>query len=132
MRQPLDNRDAIDLLVRSFYEKVKKDDLLGDIFNNAENFNWDIHIPIMVDFWETVLLDAAKYKGNTMRKHIELHRRTPLTPAHFERWKQLFYSTLDELFEGPNVKEAHKKVEGIGGLMQHRIQQLDQNGFSFM
>lgn len=130
-KQPLDNREAIELLVNSFYEKVKKDELLGEIFNDAENFNWDTHIPIMYDFWETVLLDATKYKGNTMRKHLELHQRTPLTPEHFDRWKELFYSTLDDLFEGPNVTEAHKRVEAIGGLMQYRIQQLDQKGYSF-
>lgn len=130
-KQKLDSRSAIELLVTSFYEKVKSDDLLGDIFNNAENFEWDVHIPIMVDFWETLLLDTASYKGNTMRKHIELHKRTPLTPALFDRWKTLFYSTLDSLFEGPNVEEARKKVEAIGGLMQYKIQQIDQKGFSF-
>jgi hemoglobin len=130
-KQKLDNRRAIELLVTSFYEKVKSDDLLGDIFNNAENFEWDVHIPIMVDFWETLLLDTASYKGNTMRKHIELHKRTPLKPALFDRWKTLFYSTLDSLFEGSNVEEARKKVEAIGGLMQYKIQQIDQKGFTF-
>jgi hemoglobin len=83
----------------------------------------------MVDFWETLLLDTASYKGNTMQKHIALHRRTPLTPALFERWKSLFYSTLDELFEGENVQKARKRVEAMSGLMQFKIQQSEMKGF---
>ena len=83
----------------------------------------------MVDFWETLLLDTTSYKGNTMRKHLELHRRTPLTDNHFDRWKSLFYDTLDNLFEGPAVAEAHKRVEAIAGLMQYKIGRLDEKGF---
>src|SRR3990170_5031551 len=128
-KQLLDNREAVELLVHSFYVKVKQDDLLAPIFNNAENFQWDTHIPVMINFWETLLLDAATYKGNTMQKHIELHKRHPLTPKHFERWKALFYATLDEFFEGPGVVEAHKRVEAMSGLMQFKIQQSEKKGF---
>ena len=128
-KQLLNSREAIELLVNSFYTKVKQDELLSPIFNNVEFFSWDTHIPVMVDFWETLLLDTATYKGNTMHKHITLHRRTPLTPELFERWKLLFYSTLDELFEGENVVIAHKRVEAMSGLMQFKIQQSEQKGF---
>ena len=128
-KQLLNSREAIELLVNSFYTKVKQDELLSPIFNNVEFFSWDTHIPVMVDFWETLLLDTATYKGNTMQKHITLHRRTPLTPELFERWKLLFYSTLDELFEGENVVKAHKRVEAMSGLMQFKIQQSEQKGF---
>lgn len=128
-KQLLNSREAIELLVNSFYTKVKQDELLSPIFNNVEFFSWDTHIPVMVDFWETLLLDTATYKGNTMHKHITLHRRTPLTPELFERWKLLFYSTLDELFEGENVVKAHKRVEAMSGLMQFKIQQSEQKGF---
>jgi hemoglobin len=121
--------NTIELLVDSFYTKVKQDDLLAPIFNNTEFFSWDTHIPVMVDFWETLLLDTASYKGNTMQKHIALHRRTPLTSGLFERWKLLFYSTLDELFEGENVEKAHKRVEAMSGLMQFKIEQSGQKGF---
>ena len=128
-KQLLNTREAIELLIDSFYTRVKQDDLLAPIFNNAEFFSWDTHIPIMVNFWETLLLGTASYKGNTMEKHIALHRRTPLTPALFDRWKLLFYSTLDGHFEGDNVVEAIKRVEAMSGLMQYKIQQSEQKGF---
>lgn len=126
-KRALDSRAAIQLLVESFYEKVKLDDLLGPVFNNAENFDWDTHIPILVDFWETILLDTASYKGNTMRKHIELNKRIPLTTQHFDRWKELFFSTIDNLFEDTNVHIAKRKVHDIAGLMQYRLQQNASN-----
>ena len=128
-KQLLDNREAIELLVHTFYLKVKQDELLAPIFNNAEFFSWDTHIPIMINFWETLLLDTATYRGNTMQKHIDLHRHHPLTAQHFERWKLLFYSTLDHLFEGPGVIQAHKKAEAMSSLMQYKIQQSEQKGF---
>jgi hemoglobin len=121
MKKAIENRNDIRLLVESFYEKVKKDDLTGDIFNNVLFFKWDTHIPIMIDFWESVLLGAARYHGNTMRVHIELNRKHPLQPAHFERWKQLFFETLDEYFTGPVAEEAKKRVELMEVLMQNKI-----------
>ena len=126
MKKQLDTREDVELLVNTFYSKVKQDDLLAPIFNNAEYFSWETHIPIMVNFWETLLLDTASYSGNTMQKHIALHRRTPLTPQLFERWKLLFYSTLDELFEGDNVTKARKKVEGISGLMRLKLDESEK------
>lgn len=129
MKKSLDSRERIEELVHSFYIRVKADDLLGPIFNNAQNFSWDTHIPIMVDFWETLLLDAAKYKGNTMRKHIELHQRNPLTKEHFDRWKELFYATIDNEFEGTAVNEAHRRVEAMSALMQYKIEESTKKGF---
>lgn len=128
-KQELNTREAIELLVDSFYTKVKKDDLLAPIFNNTEYFSWEKHIPIMYNFWETLLLDTASYKGNTMAKHIALHRRHPLTPELFDRWKSLFYSVLDELFEGPGVAEARRRVEAMSSLMLYKIGQSEKKGF---
>ena|SRR6478672_5776784 len=128
-KQSLNSRQAITILVESFYVKVKADDLLGPIFNNLKNFNWDTHIPVMVDFWEAVLMHSGAYKGNAMLRHIELNRRTPLTAAHFDRWKALFYETLDTLFEGPEVIDAHKRVESMSALIQYKIAESGKKGF---
>jgi hemoglobin len=128
-RQLLDSRENIELLVNQFYTRVKADDLLGPVFNNTENFSWETHIPIMIDFWESLLLGTMKYKGNVMVKHIELHRRTPLRKEQFDQWKKLFYATLDEFFEGVNVAEARRRVEAMAPLMLYKLQQSEQKGF---
>jgi hemoglobin len=129
MKQLLDSHTAIQKLVETFYIRVKADNILGPIFNNAENFSWDTHIPVMINFWETLLLGTMTYTGNPMVKHIELHKRTPLNQAHFDQWKKLFYETLDTHFEGPNVAEAKRRVEAMAPLMLYKMKQSEQKGF---
>ncbi|MBS1532351.1 MAG: group III truncated hemoglobin [Bacteroidetes bacterium] len=129
MKKEIEKRDDIRLLVENFYSKVKNDDIIGEIFNDVLVFRWDTHIPIMVDFWETVLLGAATYKGNTMRVHIELNKVHPLKAEHFARWKKLFFETLDEHFTGRKVDEAKSKVELMEALMQSKIAQSGNPNF---
>lgn len=129
MKKGIENREDIRVLVENFYSKVKKDDMLGPIFNDVLVFRWDKHIPIMIDFWETILLEGSSYRGNTMRVHIDLNKIHPLTPAHFERWKELFFETLDEHFTGDKVVDARKRVELMETLMQTKIAQSNNPNF---
>lgn len=43
--------DDIKHLVNSFYDKVRQDDLLADIFNNKIEDRWPIHLEKMYRFW---------------------------------------------------------------------------------
>lgn len=129
MIKEITTREDITLLVESFYTRVKDDEVIGYIFRDLEHFSWDTHIPVMIDFWCTLLLDEMAYKGNPMIKHIDLHRRTPLTQEHFTRWKHLFFATLDDLFEGERVNEAKKRVEAMEILMLMKIRDCEQQGF---
>jgi len=129
MNKPIENREDIRLLVESFYAKVKQDEIIGDIFNNTLFFSWDTHIPIMIDFWETILLGATSYQGNTMKAHTDLDKKYPLQPAHFERWKKLFFETLDEYFTGDNVTEAKRRVELMAMLISGKIEHSRKPGF---
>lgn len=129
MKRQINSKADIEFLVDEFYKKVKNDEVIGYIFNDVANFSWETHIPIMVSFWETMLLDKVTYKGNPMLTHIELNKKTPLTPAHFAQWKKLFFETLDDNFEGEGVIEAKKRVEAMEGLMLFKIEQSKNKGF---
>jgi hemoglobin len=129
LKKEIANRADIEHLVDAFYIKVKADALIGPIFNDELNFKWETHIPIMVSFWETMLLDEVTYKGNPMLTHIELNKRVPLKPEHFAQWKHLFFETLDENFEGERVAEAKRRVLAMEGLMQIKIAQSINKGF---
>ena len=119
--QNLDSREAIKLLVDEFYKKVSQDDLLGPVFNEVAQIDWDHHLPKMYDFWETVLFGAQKFKGNPMDTHIQLSKHTPLTKPHFDRWLALFTNTVDEHFKGNKAEEAKMRAHSIAGIMQHKI-----------
>lgn len=129
MKKDIETTEDISLLVESFYRKVTDDDLLGLIFRDTLFFNWNTHIPIMISFWETLLLEKSSYKGNTMRAHIELNKKFPLAPEHFEQWKRLFFETLDEHFTGSKVLEAKKRVELMEVLIQTKIAQSNDPKF---
>ncbi|MEM7105811.1 MAG: group III truncated hemoglobin [Bacteroidota bacterium] len=120
-KKNIDSRSDIEMLVDKFYEKVIKDDLLSPIFLSIAQFDWNTHIPVMYDFWETVLFRKGNYKGNPVSKHIALDSKSKLKPKHFERWKFLFFETIDAFFEGSVAQEAKKKVEMMEKLMLFKI-----------
>ncbi len=128
-KTPIQNRKDIELLVDEFYKKVRKDDVLGNIFNEVANINWEKHMPVMYSFWESALLDNMTYKGNAMTAHIALSKKTSIRQEHFTRWKKLFFETLDENFIGEKVEEAKKRAEAMGALMLYKIEQSQNSNF---
>lgn len=125
----IQSREDIQLLINSFYNKVKKDDTIGFIFNDVAKINWEQHLPIMYDFWETLLLEASSYRKNAMEVHYTLNRKVPLEETHFQRWLQLFSATVDELFSGKIATMAKTKAKSIASLMQFNMKQ-DNEGLS--
>ena len=123
----IQSRSDIELLLNTFYEKVKKDDTIGFIFNDIAKVNWEHHIPIICDFWETLLLDATSYTKNAMQVHYALNRIVPLEEKHFHRWLQLFSETVDELFSGDIAVQAKSKAKSIASLMQFKINQQNND-----
>ena len=83
----------IDQLVRSFYEKARKDPSLGPIFE-AHVTNWEEHFIQMTDFWSGNLLGTNRFNGAPMPKHLAVPN---LRPELFEQWLKLFKQTTQEL-----------------------------------
>lgn len=82
--------DDITKLTKVFYATVRKDDLLGPIFNakiGTTDEKWDPHIAHINNFWSNIFLKTGRFKGNPMSKHMGLDG---ITPAHFTRWLELF------------------------------------------
>ncbi|MFT3677116.1 MAG: group III truncated hemoglobin [Chitinophagaceae bacterium] len=117
----IESRADIEHLIDYFYSQVKTDPLLGYIFNDVAKVNWEEHTPVIVDFWETILLDNPVYRKNAMEVHYILHQKTTFTTAHFERWLLLFRSSVQTLFRGPRADLAIKRAEGIAGVMQYKM-----------
>jgi len=109
------------LLVKSFYEKVKIDPVIGSIFTDIARVNWEKHLPVMFDFWENTIFYTGSYSGNPMKSHQNLNRLFPLTKEHFSRWNQLFASTMDELFEGDKAVLAKQRAISISTVMQLKL-----------
>lgn len=79
-------------LVHSFYARVRKDPVIGPIFNNHVT-DWDKHLAQMCSFWSSVALMTGTYHGQPMQKHQPL----PADGRHFDRWLALFEDTANRL-----------------------------------
>ncbi|QNM86447.1 group III truncated hemoglobin [Polaribacter pectinis] len=112
----IETREDISLLVNIFYSKIRKDDLLGPIFNShIPEERWPEHLEKLTDFWETNLFGIAKFKGNPTQKHLNVDRNLNhnTSQEHFGRWLQIWFQTIDEHFEGllaNKAKEASRRM----------------------
>jgi hemoglobin len=123
MKKEIENRKDVQLLVNSFYEKVKADPVIGFIFNDIVKVNWERHLPVMYDFWENTLFYTGNYNGNPMEIHSRLNKLFPLSPRHFQQWTGLFIQTVDELFAGEKAELAKQRAVSISTVMQIKILQ---------
>ena len=121
MKKDLAERFDIERLVTAFYNKVKTDSVIGFLFTEVARVNWTTHLPVMFNFWESVLFATGPYRGNPMSAHIRLHHQHALTAAHFDQWKKLFEETVDELFEGEKAEEAKARASHIANLMLYKV-----------
>lgn len=112
-RPDLDTPEQITDMVRRFYTSVNTDDIVGPVFNDVAQVDWDRHIPKLTAFWARALLGIAGYQGNPFARHAHIHETSPLTPAHFERWLALFEANLDQRWAGPNTERARALVHNV-------------------
>lgn len=115
--------DDVKLLVNTFYGKVRKDFLIGPIFNERIQDRWPQHLAKMYMFWQTVLLREHTYYGTPFPPHAQL----PLEKEHFERWLSLFQQTLEDLFSGEIAKEAMWRANKMAEMFQYKIAHFRNN-----
>ncbi|MCB0631253.1 MAG: group III truncated hemoglobin [Saprospiraceae bacterium] len=108
----------IELLVDSFYTKVRSDELLGPIFNGVIQNRWPEHLKKMYTFWQTVLLKEHTYYGSPFPPHSRL----PVQKVHFDRWLELFCETVDEHFNGEKAVEAKWRARKMAEMFQMKIE----------
>ncbi|MEO6488895.1 MAG: group III truncated hemoglobin [Ferruginibacter sp.] len=121
IKHDINSRADIELFLKVFYDSVKRDKTIGIIFTEIIKMDWEHHIPLIADFWETILLDNPVYKRNAMEIHYKLNKAFPLQKKHFEAWLTIFYLTLDEMYEGKNTELAKKRALSIASLMEHKL-----------
>lgn len=125
-KKDINTREDVYLLVSSFYTKVRKDNLLGPIFNTAIK-DWDEHLDRLTTFWETSLFMTRKleqkYIGNPMEAHVKVDRdnNNSITELHFGVWLNLWYQTIDELFVGEYADVAKRRARKMGTFLHLKI-----------
>ena len=124
MKHDIENREDIDLLMREFYRTAMTDDLIGYIFTDVAKLDLDVHLPIIGDFWESMLFHTgvyAKHQRNPLQVHAELDEQSPLLFEHFERWLEIFRRKVDENFAGENASYIKERANAIGNRFMHYL-----------
>ncbi len=115
-------RDDIRRLVVEFYTRAFRDELLRVVFVDVAKMDLEAHLPVMCDFWGTVLLGERSYRGGAFAPHVRLHEQVPLTPRHFDRWLAIWTRTVDDLFAGDTATRAKERATQVARAFSDRLE----------
>lgn len=99
---------TIATLVARFYARVRRDPMIGPLFNTAIA-DWDGHLVKLCAFWSSVMLTTGRYKGSPMAAHMAL----PIEPVFFDRWLTLWHETVTDVFAATVAARFSAKAERI-------------------
>ncbi|GAA4237393.1 group III truncated hemoglobin [Postechiella marina] len=121
-KKDIKTREDVYLLVSSFYVKVRKDNVLGPFFNNTIK-DWDAHLENLTTFWEASLFLKTKYLGNPLEAHEKVDRdySNSISELHFGLWLNLWFETINELFEGDYAENAKYRARKMGTFLYLKI-----------
>lgn len=130
----IEDRNDIDLLMLRFYSRVMADDLIGYIFTDVAKLDLDRHLPVIGDFWETIIFQTGVYTRhgrNPLQVHGELNEKEPLLPEHFRRWLEIFTQITDELFAGEKADFIKVRAAAIAERMMQFVGGVQRGEISF-
>ena len=125
-KKDINTREDLALLVDSFYIKIRQDETLGPIFNNAIN-DWEKHLDHLTTFWESSLFFSRKleqkYIGNPLEIHVKVDKENnnSITELHFGIWLNFWMQTIDELFQGEVADNAKRRARKMGSFLYLKI-----------
>ncbi len=122
-------REEIVRLVDRFYEKVVQDKTLGFIFTDIAKVDWEMHLPKMYAFWQTVLFRDGGFRGDPIGKHARLVPLTNMGREQFDRWLELFEETVDELFQGENATHIKACAADMANVIHSKINAIPDARF---
>lgn len=130
-RPDLTGRADIELLVNTFYERVRGDELLGFIFDDVAHVDWTAHLPKMYAFWETMIFRSASYVGNPLAAHARLVLLTAMGRPQFDRWLALFTATVDALFAGEKAEHIKSAASDMANVIHAKINGVEQDRYDY-
>jgi hemoglobin len=120
-KKDIEDRSDLERMLELFYQKAFKDDLISHFFLEVVPLDLEHHIPVIADFWESVLLDGRGYRKNVMEIHLNISEKSKIEKEHLDRWVKLFAETVGELFEGPKATLAKQRAASIATMMNIKL-----------
>ncbi|MEO6455437.1 MAG: group III truncated hemoglobin, partial [Ginsengibacter sp.] len=73
MKKDIADRQDIDLLLHTFYNELLKDNTINYIFTDVVKIDMEVHLPIIANFWESILLHKNLYHNNPIKIHLDMN-----------------------------------------------------------
>jgi len=95
------NKENINIMVIEFYMGILfEDNDVTDIFKEklGEDITtnlWQEHIETLTNFWAMMTLKENLYQGSPIKAHFDLG----LSKEMFITWLEMFYETIDSMYE---------------------------------
>ncbi|MBT8266217.1 MAG: group III truncated hemoglobin [Bacteroidia bacterium] len=120
-KKDITSREDIHFLVSTFYNKVRSDELLAPFFSGIED--WDEHLERLTTFWESSLFLKTKYYGDPLKAHVKVDQEhgNTMGQEHFGQWMNLWYETVDQLFEGERAQMAKNRARKMSTFLYLKI-----------
>ena len=118
MKKDIETRADLEFLLAEFYKTAVADAEIGHHFADLD---LAAHLPVIVDFWEKILLGNPVYYGNPLAVHQKINEKSPLTLANFRRWTEIFSQTVDSFFAGTTAEAAKLRARMIAHSLNQRI-----------
>jgi len=117
----LETRTDIEQILWAFYERAFRDELIGRFFTEVVPLDLETHVPVIADFWESVVFGKRGYRKNVMEVHGHIHQLSAIKKEHLDRWVQLFTSTIDARFSGNNASLMKQRAISIATIMNMKL-----------
>jgi hemoglobin len=102
MLPDIDTEQRVEFLVKTFYGRVLKDEVLAPHFK-------DIDFP-------------SHFKGNVFDKHVGLN----IHETEFEHWILHFNNTVNDFFEGEKANLANQRAELLKYTFLSKLNQINK------
>lgn len=122
VKSDIKSREDVFLLVDTFYKKVRANKVLGPFFNNTIQ-DWDAHLEHLTTFWESSLFLKTRYSGDPLAAHVKVDRifNHSISELHFGIWLNLWFETINELFEGDYAENAKRRARKMATFIHLKI-----------
>lgn len=121
MKKDIETREELEEFLRAFYKSAFADELIGHFFTEVVPLDLKTHIPVIANFWESIVFNKPSYRKNVMGVHRHIHHLSKIQKEHLDRWVKIFTETLDETFEGPKTELMKQRARSIATLMDIKL-----------
>ena len=127
MRKLAITEDSLRILVDAFYHRVRAEDMIGPVFNNAV-LDWPGHLGKLQAFWSSVMLTSGRYKGQPLPAHIK--HAGQINRQSFDRWLMIWGATTADLMDEPSAAALQEKAAKIAESLSLGIEFSRERGRS--